>query len=260
MILTSLFINLCSAFKTRALECISVINQKCKARPKIIDLNKNEPVFYLLSIKVNKCSGDCNNINDPMAKLCVPDIVKVFNMLARINETRKVVWHETCKCICRLTSAVCNDKQEWNENKCKCECKEDLIGKLMCDKGYTWNPSSCKCECDKYCEVGQYLDNENCVCRKKLIDDLIEQCTSIVDIEIKNDANLLSSTETTNNKPSTTKVYLFLFIVLLILFILLLVGFIYYCRKDNSRKILNKFYDVTYSNTGTANFNHASEL
>ena len=57
------------------------------SRPKIVNLNKGEPVFYLLSIKVNKCSGDCNNINDPMAKLCVPDIVKdinnkIFNLLA----------------------------------------------------------------------------------------------------------------------------------------------------------------------------------
>ena len=110
-------------------------------RPKIIDGNKNEIVFYSLSIKVNKCSGNCNNINDPEVKLCVPDIVKnmnikVFNMLARINETRKITWHETCKCICRFTKAVCNDKQEWDENKCKCECKEDLIDKLKCDKGY----------------------------------------------------------------------------------------------------------------------------
>ena len=56
--------------------------------------------------------------------------IKVFNMLARINETRKIIWHETCKCICRFTKAVCNDKQEWDENKCKCECKEDLINKL----------------------------------------------------------------------------------------------------------------------------------
>ena len=58
------------------------------SRPKIIDLNKNEPVFYSLSIKVNKCSGDCNNINDSMAKLCVPDIVrdmniKVFNLISK---------------------------------------------------------------------------------------------------------------------------------------------------------------------------------
>ena len=72
--------------------------------PKIIDVNKKEIVFYPLSIKVNKCSGNCNNINDFMAKLCVPDTIKdmnikVFNMLARINETRKITWHETCKFI-----------------------------------------------------------------------------------------------------------------------------------------------------------------
>ena len=64
------------------------------SRPKIIDLNKDEPVFYPLSIKVKKCSGDCNNINNSKAKLCMPDIVKnmnikAFNLLARINETRK---------------------------------------------------------------------------------------------------------------------------------------------------------------------------
>ena len=85
----------------KALECVSVVNQKCMSRPKIINTNANEPVFYPLSGKVNKCSGDCNTISDPMAKLCVPDVVRV-------------VWHETCKCICRLTSPVCNERQEWN--------------------------------------------------------------------------------------------------------------------------------------------------
>ena len=122
MMLINLFINLYNVLKVKTLECVSVINEKYMSRPKIIDLNKNEPVFYPYSIKVNKCSGYCNNINDPMAKLCVPDIVrdmniKVFNLLARINETRKIVWHETCKCVCRLTSAISNDRQEWNENK-----------------------------------------------------------------------------------------------------------------------------------------------
>ena len=191
MLLINLAISLFSTLKVKTLECVSVINEKWMSRPKIINLNADEPVFYPLSIKVNKYGGACNNINDPMAKLCVPDFVrdmniKVFNLLARINETRKVVWHETCKCVCRLTSTVCNDRQEWNEDKCRCECKEDLINKLVCDKGYMLNPSTCSCECDRYCETGQYLDYKNCVCRKKIIDDFLEQCTSIVDIEIKN--------------------------------------------------------------------------
>ena len=110
MKLVSLTVCLFNLFKTKALEYVSVINLKCMSRPKIIQANANEPVFYPLSIKINKFGGDCDTINDPMAKLCVPDIVKdinikVFNLLARINETRKIVCHETCKCICRLTSA-----------------------------------------------------------------------------------------------------------------------------------------------------------
>ena len=142
-----------------SLNCISMNNQECKARPKIIDVNKNEPIFYPYSIKVNKCSRSCNNINDPFAKLCVPDItkninVKGFNLTASINETRKIVWHETCKCICKLTLAICNSRQIWNEDKCRCECKEDLIIKLVCDKRYIWNPSNCACECDKLCDIG----------------------------------------------------------------------------------------------------------
>ena len=218
----------------KTLKCVSVINEKCMSRPKLIDLNKDEPVFYPLSIKVNKCGGDCNNINDPMAKLCVPDIardmnVKVFNLLARINETKKIIWHETCKCVCRLASAICNNRQEWNKNKCKCQCKEDLVSKLVFAKGYTWNPSACACECEKFSETGQYLDYENCVYRKKIIDDLIEQCTSIIDMEIRSKElgsavknNTLSSNELSNNT------YFILFIVFLVLFILFLVGFIYY--------------------------------
>ena len=113
MKIISLLISLFGIIKTKALECVSVTNQECMARPTIIDVNKNEIVFYPLSIKVSKCSGNCNNINDPIAKLCIPDIIKdmnikVFNILARINETRKITWHETCKFICRFTKAVCN--------------------------------------------------------------------------------------------------------------------------------------------------------
>ena len=164
-------------------------------------------------------------------------------MLSRINETRKIVWHETCKCICRLTRAICNDKQEWNKNKCSCECKEDLVSKLVCDKGYMWNPSTCACECDKYCEIGQYLDNKNCVCRKKLIDDLIEQCTSIVDIEIKNGADIFTSSTATKNivtPVNSTNICLFLFVPVLIVRVLVATGFIYYYRKNNTTKLDKK--------------------
>ena len=76
------------------------------------------------------------------------------------------------KCKCRLDANVCNNKQHWNDNKCRCQCKE-LIDKGVCDKGFTWNPSNCECECDKSCDVGQCLDHENCNGRKKLVDKLL---------------------------------------------------------------------------------------
>ena len=115
--------NIFNPLYVNSLECISMNNQEYKARPKIIDLNNNEPVCYPYSIKVNKCCGSCSNINNPYAKLCVPDIIKningkVFNLMSRINETRQIIWHETCKCMCRLTSAVCNSGQVWNKDKC----------------------------------------------------------------------------------------------------------------------------------------------
>ena len=75
-----------------------------------------------------------------------------------------------CKYICRLDASVCNNKQRWNKDKWRCECKK-LIDKGVCDKGFIWNPSNCKCECDKLCDI------ENCKCRKKLVDKLIEECT-----------------------------------------------------------------------------------
>ena len=58
------------------LKCVSMTNQEFKVRPQIVNINSDEPVFYPFSIKTSKCSGSCNNINEPYAKMCVPDIVK----------------------------------------------------------------------------------------------------------------------------------------------------------------------------------------
>ena len=55
------------------LECVSMNNQECKIRTEIISINTNEPLFYPYSIKINRCKGSCNTINDPYAKICVSD-------------------------------------------------------------------------------------------------------------------------------------------------------------------------------------------
>ena len=88
--------------------------------------------------------------------------------MSRINETRHIIWHETCKCICRLSESVCYGRQIWIKDKCRCECQEDLIEKGICDKGFIWNPINCECERDKSCGIGEYLDYKNCVCVETL--------------------------------------------------------------------------------------------
>ena len=65
---------------TGALNCISLNNQPCKIRPKIVNVSSNNPTFYPFSVKINRCNGNCNNINNPYAKICVPDVVKNLNV------------------------------------------------------------------------------------------------------------------------------------------------------------------------------------
>ena len=64
----------CNALKAIPLKYVSINNQECRTRPEVMNINSNEPLFYPYSILVNKCSGSCNNISDPFAKLCVPDV------------------------------------------------------------------------------------------------------------------------------------------------------------------------------------------
>ena len=91
-------------------------NKECRVRPEIVNVNSDEPVFYPFSIKTSKCSGSCDNINDPYAKMCVPDFVenlngKVLNLMSRTNETRHIEWHETYKWECKFWANACNNKQ-----------------------------------------------------------------------------------------------------------------------------------------------------
>ena len=96
------FISVSKLFRVSSLsKCVDLTNQKCVVRPKIIDVNSNDLVFYPFKIAVNKCSGSCNTINNPFDKICVAKDVKdlnirVINLLSGVNETRFVEWHDNC--------------------------------------------------------------------------------------------------------------------------------------------------------------------
>ena len=186
----------CNVLNVNPLKCISMNNKERRGKPNTININSNEPLFYPYSIKINRYSS-CNDINDPYAKLCVPDaakgiIVKVFNLMSRTNETRYIGWHKTCRCRCRLNANVCNKTQRWNKDKCRYGCK-GTIDKGSCDKELIWNPSNCDCGCDEACDVGEYIDYKYCKCRKSLIDKLLEERSE------NNDGNEIISNKTLND-------------------------------------------------------------
>ena len=224
-----------------SLECVPMINQERKIRSEIINVSTNGPIFYRYSIKINMCRGSCNTINDPYAKLCVPDIiknanVKVFSLMSRTNETRHIKLHKICKYKCRLDASVCNNKQRWNEDKWRCECKK-LIDKEMCDEGFVWNPSNCECECDKLCDIGEYLNYKNYKCKKGIIDNLVDGCSeNIYDNETLPVIPLNAIPLNVYKKVcNSCMVYTVLFIVFLITSICtccVIIYFYWYLKKD----------------------------
>ena len=247
MKLVSLTVCLFNLFKTKALECLSVINQKCMPRPKILDVNEGvgETLFYPYNILVNKCSGSCDTLDDPMAKMCVPNVIKSINMkvydfLMRLNETCNVLWHESCKCVCRLNSSVCNSKQIWNSDTCSCDCNEDFSGIMICNKGYMWNPSTSACECEMWCKPGQYLDYTKCVCKNKSIGKVISKCTNFINESMMNNKTSIVSDDTTKN------IFIGLFSVLMFTGITCFCVFAYFKWIKGKKRFENKhFNDVS---------------
>ena len=182
----------------------------------------DEPSFYPDNILVNKCSGSCNDVNNPYTELCVTDVVKnmnikVFNLMSK---TRHVSWHEICTFKCRLDASVCNNKQCQNNDKCRRDYKE-LIDKGKGDGGFIWNPSICESECDKSCNVGEYLDYANCKCRKRLIDKVFEECSE----DINGNEMIYNVTLNDHRKVGNSCT---IYIILIITFIILMsIGSVY---------------------------------
>ena len=179
-----------------------------------------------------------------MTKLCVPNVIKrvnmqVHNFLMMLNETRNVLWHESCKCICKLNSSVCNNKQIWNSDTCRCDCNEDFTGVVDCDIGYAWNPSTCECQCDTWYKPGQYLDHKNCVCKNKLVGRVIEECTSIINETMMNN----NDNNDNNNGNNFYRIMAYVFIGLFLLAIICFCVFSCFKWFKDKKLFKNKYAD-----------------
>ena len=122
-----------------------------------------------------------------------------------------------------------------------------MTDKSVCDKGFIQNPCNCECKCDKSYDTGQYLDYENCICRKKLVDKLVEECT-----ETNNEAKLAKITlaeNKNNHKYSSCTLYIVFFSIMFTIKIggigTYFVHSHWYLKNDDTRVLVNTNTETT---------------
>ena len=115
-----------------------------------------------------------------------------------------------------------------------------MIGKGSCDKGFIWNPSNCEWECDKSCDVGENLDYLNCKWRKKLVDNLVKECTENTD-EVKMAKITLADHESKyeNECKSSCTLFIVFFSIIFTINIGIVICFIYYKYINPSKIAVN---------------------
>ena len=124
--------------------------------------------YYPFAVKLDRCVGSCNTLNDLSNKIYVPSKTEglnlsLFNMIAAIKQSKTLTKHISCKCKCRFDGRKCNSEQWWNNNKCRCECQKHHV----CEKDYAWNPAMCNCKNGKY--SASIMNNSTMTC-----DEIIE--------------------------------------------------------------------------------------
>ena len=112
--------------------CVLLSDQKCMIQPTLTDLHPNEYsqewYYYPFAVKLNRCVGSCNTLNDLSNKVCAPNKpedlnLSVFNMITGINKSKTLTKHISCECKCKFDGTKYNSNQWRNNYKCWCECK-----------------------------------------------------------------------------------------------------------------------------------------
>ena len=136
-------------------KCASLSNQKCEIQPTLTNLHPNEYSqefhYYPFSVKLDRCVGSYNALNNLSKKVCIPNKTEdlnlsVSNMITGANESKTLTEHISCECKCKFNGTKCNSNQWWNNDKCWCDCKKIHLF----EKDYVWNPATCNCENGKY--------------------------------------------------------------------------------------------------------------
>ena len=104
-------------------KCVSLSNQNCMTQPTLINLHCNEYNqelhYYQFAVKLDRCVGSCNTLNDLSNKVYVPNKTEdlnlsLFSMITGINEKKTLTKHIPCKCKCKFDRWKCNSDQKGN--------------------------------------------------------------------------------------------------------------------------------------------------
>ena len=148
-------------------KCILLTDQKYMIQATLIDLHPNEYSqefhYYSFLVKLDRCVGICNTLNDLSNKVCIPDKTEglhlsAFNMITGINESKVLTKHISCECKCTFDGTKCNLNQWSNNNKSPCECKKHFIW----ENDVVWNRAICNCENRKY--LASIMDDSTIIC------------------------------------------------------------------------------------------------
>ena len=78
-------------------KCVSLSNQKYKIKPFLINLHPNEYSqefhYHPFSVKLDRCIGSCNTLNDLSNKVCISNKTEdlnlsAFNTISGMNESK----------------------------------------------------------------------------------------------------------------------------------------------------------------------------
>ena len=149
-LITKIFVGLSTSLVNGSnyIKCVSLNNKKCMIQPILIILHPSEYSeefhYYSFSVKLDRCDGSCNTLNDLSNKLCVLNKIEklnlsVFNMITGINKSKILTKDISCKCKCKFDKRKCNSVQWWHSDKCWWE----FIKNHICETDFLWNPATC---------------------------------------------------------------------------------------------------------------------
>ena len=151
-------------------------------------------------------------------------------MVTGINESKTLKKHISFKCECKFDDRKCNLNQNWNNDKCPCECENPK--EHQCEKGYFWNPTKCSCENGKYARG---------------IGDSVVICNEIIEatkiISTKTIPAKSASTKTIPTKSISINFYILLAFLLITIALLISIS-IYLIKHQSKQKHLLPFHST----------------